>query len=115
VLAQARLRGRFGKQSRPRLALTNIVEDWPAMFGSTADQVKSGKLFGTFIQYGYETAPVIGVHEVLVTLLVNFVGVLLVQRALLGAISGVEMGLKLAGVPIGAGGVDAAIAVLMED
>jgi alanine-glyoxylate transaminase / serine-glyoxylate transaminase / serine-pyruvate transaminase len=32
---------------------------------------------------------------------------------LLGAISGVEMGLKLSGVPIGAGGVDAAMAVLM--
>ena len=25
----------------PALVLTNIVEDWPAMFGSTADQVKS--------------------------------------------------------------------------
>ena len=33
---------------------------------------------------------------------------------LLGAISGVEMGLKLAGVPIGNGGVDAAMAVLMS-
>jgi alanine-glyoxylate transaminase/serine-glyoxylate transaminase/serine-pyruvate transaminase len=32
---------------------------------------------------------------------------------LLGAISGVEMGLKLADVPIGNGGVDAAMAVLM--
>jgi alanine-glyoxylate transaminase / serine-glyoxylate transaminase / serine-pyruvate transaminase len=32
---------------------------------------------------------------------------------LLGAISGVEMGLKLAGVPTGDGGVDAAMAVLM--
>ena len=32
---------------------------------------------------------------------------------LLGAISGVEMGLKLSGVPIGDGGVDAAMAVLM--
>ncbi|MGC2343145.1 MAG: hypothetical protein WA630_03915 [Mycobacterium sp.] len=31
---------------------------------------------------------------------------------LLGALSGVEMGLKLAGVPIGNGGVDAAMAVL---
>ncbi len=44
----------------PALVLTNIVEDWPAMFGSTADQVKSGKLFGTFVQYGYDTAPVTG-------------------------------------------------------
>ena len=32
---------------------------------------------------------------------------------LLGAISGVEMGLKLADVPVGNGGVDAAMAVLM--
>ena len=44
----------------PNLVLTNIVEDWPAMFGSTADQVKKGKLFGTFVQYGYDTAPVTG-------------------------------------------------------
>jgi simple sugar transport system substrate-binding protein/basic membrane protein A len=44
----------------PELVLTNIVEDWPAMFGSTADQVKQGKLFGTFVQYGYDTAPVTG-------------------------------------------------------
>jgi simple sugar transport system substrate-binding protein/basic membrane protein A len=40
--------------------LTNIVEDWPGMFGSTADQVKGGKLFGNFVQYGYDTAPVTG-------------------------------------------------------
>jgi basic membrane protein A and related proteins len=44
----------------PELVLTNILEDWPAMFGSTADQVKAGKLFGTFVQYGYDTAPVTG-------------------------------------------------------
>jgi simple sugar transport system substrate-binding protein/basic membrane protein A len=44
----------------PEAVLTNIVEDWPAMFGSAADQVKSGKLFGTFVQYGYDTAPVAG-------------------------------------------------------
>lgn len=44
----------------PDLVLTNIIEDWPAMFGSTADQVKQGKLFGTFVQYGYDTAPVTG-------------------------------------------------------
>ena len=30
------------------------------MFGSTADQVKAGKLFGDFVQYGYDTAPVTG-------------------------------------------------------
>jgi len=44
----------------PDLVLTNILEDWPGMFGSTADQVKAGKLFGTFVQYGYDTAPVAG-------------------------------------------------------
>jgi simple sugar transport system substrate-binding protein/basic membrane protein A len=44
----------------PDLVLTNIVEDWGAMFGSTADQVKAGKLFGNFLQYGYDTAPVTG-------------------------------------------------------
>ena len=52
--------GRTRPRSRLKLVLTNIVEDWPAMFGSTADQVKSGKLFGTFVQYGYDTAPVTG-------------------------------------------------------
>ena len=30
------------------------------MFGKTADQVKDGKLFGTFVLYGYDTAPVTG-------------------------------------------------------
>src|SRR5277367_1488890 len=44
----------------PDLVLTNILEDWPGMFGSTADQVKGGKLFGDFVQYGYDTAPVTG-------------------------------------------------------
>jgi basic membrane protein A and related proteins len=44
----------------PDLVLTNILEDWPGMFGSTADQVKTGKLFGNFVQYGYDTAPVTG-------------------------------------------------------
>ena len=44
----------------PDLVLTNIVEDWPGMFGSTAEQVRAGKLFGTFVQYGYDTAPVTG-------------------------------------------------------
>jgi hypothetical protein len=29
-------------------------------FGSTSDQVKGGKLFGDFMQYGYDTAPVTG-------------------------------------------------------
>ena len=44
----------------PASVLTNIVEDWPGMFGKTADDVKAGKLFGTFVQYGYDTAPVTG-------------------------------------------------------
>lgn len=44
----------------PDLVLTNILEDWPAMIGHTADAVKAGKLFGTFVQYGYNTAPVTG-------------------------------------------------------
>ena len=34
---------------------------------------------------------------------------------LLGAVSGVEMGLKLAGVPVGNGGVDAAMAELTAE
>ncbi len=34
--------------------------------------------------------------------------------SLIGALSGVEMGLKLAGVPCGEGGIDAAMAVLTE-
>lgn len=44
----------------PDAVLTNIIEDWPGMFGNTADQVKQGKLFGTFVLYGYDTAPVTG-------------------------------------------------------
>jgi basic membrane protein A and related proteins len=44
----------------PDLVLTNILEDWPGMFGSTSEQVKAGKLFGNFVQYGYDTAPVTG-------------------------------------------------------
>jgi basic membrane protein A len=44
----------------PDVVLTNIIEDWPGMFGKTADQVKDGKLFGTFVEYGYNTAPVTG-------------------------------------------------------
>ena len=44
----------------PDYVLTNIIEDWPGMFGKTADEVKAGKLFGNFVQYGYDTAPVTG-------------------------------------------------------
>ena len=44
----------------PEMVLTNIVEDWPGMFGSMADQVKQGKRFGSFVLYGYDTAPVTG-------------------------------------------------------
>ncbi len=53
-------RGFDQTQMAPQSVLTNILEDWPAMFGSTAEQVKSGKLFGTFKLYGYDTAPVTG-------------------------------------------------------
>ncbi|MDR3516521.1 MAG: BMP family protein [Azospirillaceae bacterium] len=54
--------GRGFDQTRlaPDNVLTNITEDWPAMFGKTADDVKAGKLFGNFLQYGYDTAPVTG-------------------------------------------------------
>jgi simple sugar transport system substrate-binding protein/basic membrane protein A len=44
----------------PELVLTNILEDWPGMFGSMSEEVKKGKLFGTFVLYGYNTAPVTG-------------------------------------------------------
>lgn len=44
----------------PDMVLTNIVENWPGMFGSTADQVKQGKRFGNFQLYGYDTAPATG-------------------------------------------------------
>ncbi len=44
----------------PDLVLTNIVEDWSSMIGSAAEDVKSGKLFGTFVQYGYDTGKTTG-------------------------------------------------------
>ena len=44
----------------PDMVLTNILEDWPGMFGSMADKVKAGTLFSTFVLYGYDTAPVTG-------------------------------------------------------
>jgi simple sugar transport system substrate-binding protein/basic membrane protein A len=44
----------------PNLVLTNIVEDWPSMIGSAAEDVKTGKLFGTFVQYGYDTGKTTG-------------------------------------------------------
>jgi basic membrane protein A and related proteins len=53
-------RGLDQTKMAPDVVLTNILEDWPGMFGKTADDVKSGKLFGTFVQYGYDTAPVTG-------------------------------------------------------
>jgi basic membrane protein A and related proteins len=53
-------RGFDQTQMAPQVVLTNILEDWPGMFGSTADQVKSGKMFGNFKLYGYDTAPVTG-------------------------------------------------------
>lgn len=44
----------------PGLVLTNILEDWPSMIRNVADHVKAGKLTGSFVQYGYDTAPVTG-------------------------------------------------------
>jgi simple sugar transport system substrate-binding protein/basic membrane protein A len=44
----------------PAQVLTNITEDWPAMFGAMAEKVKAGSLFSTFTLYGYNTAPVTG-------------------------------------------------------
>jgi simple sugar transport system substrate-binding protein/basic membrane protein A len=44
----------------PDLVLTNIVENWPSMIGNTADEVKAGKLFGSFVQYGYDTGKTTG-------------------------------------------------------
>jgi basic membrane protein A len=44
----------------PDLVLTNIVENWPSMIGSAAEDVKGGKLFGTFVQYGYDTGKTTG-------------------------------------------------------
>lgn len=57
-----RVTGRSLDDSRnaPQAVLTNIVENWPAMFGTVADQVKAGKLAGTFTEYGYNTSPVTG-------------------------------------------------------
>ena len=44
----------------PQAVLTNVIEDWPSMFRPVADQVRRGKLVGTFTEYGYDTAPVTG-------------------------------------------------------
>lgn len=57
-----RVTGRSFDDSRnaPQAVLTNIIEDWPAMFGTVADQVKAGKLAGGFTEYGYDTPPVTG-------------------------------------------------------
>ena len=44
----------------PDEVLTNIVENWPAMLRSTAEHVKAGQLSGSFVLYGYGTAPVTG-------------------------------------------------------
>lgn len=53
-------RGLDQTKMAPDAVLTNVLEDWPGMFGKTADEVKGGKLFGNFVQYGYDTAPVTG-------------------------------------------------------
>ena len=47
-------------RNAPRAVLTSIIEDWPAMFGGVADQVKAGSIAGTFAEYGYNTQPVTG-------------------------------------------------------
>ncbi len=44
----------------PKAVLTNIIEDWPAMFGTVADRIKAGHLAGSFTEYGYDTPPVTG-------------------------------------------------------
>ncbi len=44
----------------PQAVLTNIIEDWPAMFGTVADQVRAGKRAASFTEYGYNTPPVTG-------------------------------------------------------
>ncbi len=44
-------------KSAPNAVLTNIIEDWPAMFGTVADQVRAGHISGTFHLYGYDTTP----------------------------------------------------------
>jgi basic membrane protein A and related proteins len=53
-------RGLDQTKMSPEFVLTNIIEDWPGMFGKTADEVKIGKLFGNFVQYGYDTGTVTG-------------------------------------------------------
>lgn len=47
-------------RNAPRAVLTNIVEDWPAMFGNVADRVKAGSIAGNLAEYGYNTQPVTG-------------------------------------------------------
>ena len=47
-------------RSAPKAVLTNIIEDWPAMFGTVADRVAAGKIAGSFTQYGYNTRPITG-------------------------------------------------------
>jgi simple sugar transport system substrate-binding protein/basic membrane protein A len=47
-------------EAAPHAVLTNILEDWPAMFRPVAQQAAAGKLAGTFTQYGYDTPPVTG-------------------------------------------------------
>ena len=47
-------------RNAPNAVLTNIIEDWPSMFRPVAEQVRAGKISGTFTEYGYNTAPVTG-------------------------------------------------------
>lgn len=39
----------------PDNVLTNIIEDWGAMYGSAAKPIKDGNMIGEFVMYGYDT------------------------------------------------------------
>ncbi len=67
LIEAARERGVFvtgrsldDSRAAPQAVLTNIIEDWPAMFGTIADQVRAGKRSASFTEYGYDTPPVTG-------------------------------------------------------
>ncbi len=67
LIEAARERGVFvtgrsldDSRAAPQAVLTNVIEDWPAMFGTIADQVRAGKRAASFTEYGYDTPPVTG-------------------------------------------------------
>ncbi len=47
-------------RAAPDAVLTNIIEDWPSMFGTVADHVRTGHIASTFTEYGYNTRPITG-------------------------------------------------------